>query len=83
MPSVSLQPNNLTQAIGLALLQEGAMEAILKEAKGVNKGRVSTVNSSVPKKSDNSRLPPVKRISAAKMQERREKKLCYYCDKKY
>lgn len=77
------QPNNLTHAIGLAVLQEGAMEAILKEAKGVNKGRVSTVNSSVPKKSDNSRLPPVKQISAAKMQERREKKLCYYCDKKY
>ena len=70
------QPNTLTQAIDLALLQEGAMEAILKEAKGVNKGGVSTMNSFVRKKSDNSRLPPVKQISAAEMQERREKKLC-------
>ncbi|KAH9735939.1 hypothetical protein KPL71_017914 [Citrus sinensis] len=77
------QPNSLTQAIGLALLQEGAMEAILKEAKGVNKVGVSTMNSFVPKKSDNNRLPPVKRISTAEMQVRREKKLCYYCDEKY
>ncbi|KAH9733790.1 hypothetical protein KPL71_017135 [Citrus sinensis] len=77
------QPNSLTQAIGLALLQEGAMEAILKEAKGVNKVGVSTMNSFVPKKSDNNRLPPVKRISTAEMQVRREKKLCYYYDEKY
>ena len=60
------------------------MEAILKEAKGVNKGGVSTMISFVPKKSNNSRLPPVKRISVVEMQERREKKkLCYYCDEKY
>ena len=32
------------------------------------------MNSFVPKKSDNSRLPLVKRISAAEMRERREKK---------
>ncbi|GAY57270.1 hypothetical protein CUMW_178140 [Citrus unshiu] len=77
------QPNTLTQAIGLALLQEGAMEAIFKEAEGVNKVRVSTVNSFVPKKSDNSRLPHVKRISAVEMRERKEKKICYCCNEKY
>lgn len=37
-------PNTLIQAIGLALLQEGTMEAILKEAKGLNRGGMNTIN---------------------------------------
>ena len=37
--------NTLAQTMGLALLQEGTMEAILKEVKAFNESGESTVNS--------------------------------------
>ena len=38
-------PSTLSQAIGLALLQEGTMKAILKKVKDSNESGESTVNS--------------------------------------
>ena len=67
--------NTLTQTIGLALLQEGTMEAIFKEVKDSNESGESTMNSMGIKMNQNSRLPSIKRILAAKMQEKRDKTL--------
>lgn len=77
------RPKALPQAIGLALLQEGTMKAILKEVKGPNRNNTNPAGFSEARKGNNNQLPPIKRISAAEMQERRDKKLCYYCDEKY
>lgn len=72
------RPTTLPQAIGLALLQEGTMEAIIKEVKGPIKNNTTRVGFSEASKGNNNQLPPIKKISAAEMQERRDKKLCYY-----
>ena len=72
-------PSTLSQAIGLALLQEGTMKAILKKVKDSNESGESTVNSMGVRMNQNSQLPPIKRISATRMQERQEKRYCYYC----
>ncbi|XP_027905965.1 uncharacterized protein LOC114165577 [Vigna unguiculata] len=45
---------------------------------------VSIRNSSFPPQSSpNTNNPPIKRLSTAELQNRREKGLCYYCDDKY
>ena len=74
----------LIQALGLALLQENTMEAMIKEAK--SSSRITT--SLLPCTQEIGRgtlgqIPQIKKISQAEMQDRKEKKLCYYCDKKY
>ncbi|TXG48807.1 hypothetical protein EZV62_024682 [Acer yangbiense] len=53
------KPSTLTQVVGLALLQEGIMEAIIKEAKGFNRIGMSTVNSIAAKQYVNGSIPPV------------------------
>ena len=51
------------------------MEAIFKEVKDSNESGESTMNSMGIKMNQNSRLPSIKRILAAKMQEKRDKTL--------
>ena len=80
---IMFQLNTLSQTTGLALLQEGTMEAILKEVKASNESEESTVNSMGIRMNQNTQLPPIKRISATKIQDRWDKSLCYYCDERY
>ncbi|KAH9699109.1 hypothetical protein KPL71_024219 [Citrus sinensis] len=78
------QPKTLIQAVGLALLQESTLEAMIKEAKASTRTMSSHVIPTVESKRNfMGQIPPIKRISAAEMQERRANKLCYYCDEKF
>lgn len=60
------RPTTLPQAIGLALLQEGTMEAIIKEVKGPIKNNTTRVGFSEASKGNNNQLPPIKKIQQLK-----------------
>ncbi|KAH9692146.1 hypothetical protein KPL70_016314 [Citrus sinensis] len=78
------QPKTLIQAVGLALLQESTLEAMIKEAKASTRTMSShVIPTAESKRNSMGQIPPIKRIFAAEMQERRAKKLCYYCDEKF
>ncbi|KAK9225706.1 hypothetical protein WN943_010750 [Citrus x changshan-huyou] len=57
------------------------MEAMIKETRAPLKTQFH--QSATTKHISNEQLLPIKRSSQAEMQERQEKKLCYYCDEKY
>ncbi|ESR55507.1 hypothetical protein CICLE_v10023331mg, partial [Citrus x clementina] len=78
------QPKTLIQVVGLALLQESTLEAMIKEAKASTRTMSShVIPTAESKRNSMGQIPQIKRISAAEMQEKRAKKLCYYCDEKF
>ena len=78
------QPTTLSKAIGLALLQENTMEAMIKKAKSLSCNTTNLTPYTQEMGQGNSgKIPPIKKISQAEMLVRREKKLSYYCDEKY
>lgn len=78
------QLKTLVQVVGLALLQESILGAKIIEAKALIRKMFSYVTSTTKsKQSSIGKIPPIKRISTAKMQLGRDKKLCYYCDEKH
>ena len=78
------QPKMLIQAVGLALLQESTLEAMIKEAKASTRTMSShVIPTAESKRNSIGQISPIKRISTVEMQERRAKKLCYYCDEMF
>lgn len=55
------RPTTVPHAIGLALLQEETMEAIIKEVKGPIKNNTTRVGFSETCKGNNNQLPPIKK----------------------
>ena len=77
------QSTTLSQAIGLPLLQENTMEAMIIEAKSSSRNTTDLKPRTQEIVRGNSgKTPLIRKISQVEMQARREKKLCYYCDKK-
>lgn len=83
-----LKPSSITQAIGLAKL----IEAKIKDTRPrpnrpfsyQNPNQPSNPNPAVlPSTNSNPSTLPVKRLTAAQMQERRAQGLCYNCDAKF
>ena len=75
------QPTTLSQAIGLALLQENTMEAMIKEAKSSSRNTTNLMpRTQEIGRGTSGQIPLIRKISQAEMQARREKKLFYYCD---
>ena len=78
------KPTTLSHALGLTSLQENTIKAMMKEA---------TLSSETPtnlepgmqevEQKTFGQISSLKKLSHARMQERRNKKLCYYCDEKY
>ena len=78
------KPTTLSQAIGLALLQENTIKVMMKEAMLSSKTPTNLEPSMKEVEQETSgKIPSLKKLSHARMQEIRNKKLCYCCDKKY
>ncbi|KAA8519441.1 hypothetical protein F0562_013684 [Nyssa sinensis] len=81
------RPRNVSQAMGLARLQEETIEALAKKNKVYSK----SYNSSLPTSSKSMEPAPkpmesataVKKMTQKELEERRMKGLCYGCDEKY
>ncbi|KAA8539824.1 hypothetical protein F0562_026516 [Nyssa sinensis] len=81
------RPKNVSQAMGLARLQEETIEALAKKNRVFSK----SYNSSLPTSSKSMELAPkpmesataVKKMTQKELEERRMKGLCYGCDEKY
>ncbi|XP_077232454.1 uncharacterized protein LOC143869781 [Tasmannia lanceolata] len=71
----------INEAIGLARLQEGNIEAIARRTKGNWKSLTPSPTNTKPIVPPS--LPPIRRLTQAEMDERKSKGLCYNCDERY
>ena len=88
LPVRMLGPKNLNEAFGLAKMQEEYLWSCRRSSKIPHDGsRPSILGIPKPKNSistsESRTKVPLQRLTAAHMEERRKKGLCYHCDEKW
>ncbi|KAA8522988.1 hypothetical protein F0562_009411 [Nyssa sinensis] len=81
------RPRNVSQAMGLARLQEETIEALAKKnkvySKSYNSSLPTSIKSMEPAPKPMESATAVKKMTQKELEERRMKGLCYGCDEKY
>ena len=80
-----LNPQNLNAAFGLAKLQEENLLASRKNTKSWGEGPKASILGPSPmtKNDPKTSKMAIQKISPSQMEDRRKKRLCYYCDDKW
>ncbi|CAL5431290.1 unnamed protein product [Camellia sinensis] len=81
------RPRNVSQAMGLARLQENKIEALAKKnrvySKSYNTNFPTSRKSMEPAPKPEETVTVVKKMTQKELEERRMKGLCYRCDERY
>ncbi|XP_023907750.1 uncharacterized protein LOC112019466 [Quercus suber] len=80
LPVRMLGPKNLNEAFGLAKMQEEYLWSCRRSSKIPHDGSRPSISIST---SDSRTKVSLQRLTAAQMEERRKKGLCYHCDEKW
>ena len=80
-----LNPQNLNAAFGLAKIQEENLIASRKNTKSWGEGPKASILGPSPmtKNDPKTSKMAIQKISPSQMEDRRKKRLCYYCDDKW